>query len=164
MRDGKGGLYEGGVRVCAFATWDGHIPAGTRIQEPLHIVDWYPTLLKLAGASLQQKLPIDGQDAWPTIAQGKASPHQEILLNTAPNSGALRVGDWKLKLSKIGTTGETVELFNLRDDLSVRNNLAASHPGKVKELRARYERWARQAAPPKALTQSKTRNRARNRR
>ena len=50
LRAGKGSLYEGGVRVPACATWAGHIPAGAVIKEPLHVVDWYPTLLKLAGA------------------------------------------------------------------------------------------------------------------
>jgi arylsulfatase A-like enzyme len=41
-------------------------------------VDWYPTLLKLAGATLDQALPLDGRDAWPTIARGEPSPHAEI--------------------------------------------------------------------------------------
>ena len=51
------------------------------------MVDWYPTLLKLAGASLEQKLPLDGRDVWPTIAEGKPSPHEEILLNATPRAG-----------------------------------------------------------------------------
>src|SRR5437879_265702 len=96
LRAGKGTLYEGGTRVPAFATWDGHIKPGTIVNQPLHMVAWYPTLLKLAGASLEQKLPLDGRDAWPTIADGKPSPHEEILLNATPTSGAIRVGDWKL--------------------------------------------------------------------
>jgi arylsulfatase A-like enzyme len=50
LRGEKAGLYEGGVRVPAFATWDGHIRPGTEVKAPLHMVDWYPTLLKLAGA------------------------------------------------------------------------------------------------------------------
>ena len=50
LREGKGTHYEGGVRVAAFATWDGKIPMGSEVNEMLHIADWYPTLLKLAGA------------------------------------------------------------------------------------------------------------------
>jgi len=50
LRAGKHTLYEGGTRVAAFATWDGKINAGSAVSEPLHMVDWYPTLLKLAGA------------------------------------------------------------------------------------------------------------------
>ena len=171
LRAGKSTLYEGGVRVAAFATWDGHIKAGSTVNAALHITDWYPTLLKLAGASLDQKLAIDGRDAWPAITVGAASPHDEILLNSAPNKGALRVGDWKLVLNGSATddeaddnratspndpkppvlraTTEVVELFNLAKDPGEKQNLASEQPEKVKELRARYAALARQAVPPK---------------
>jgi arylsulfatase A-like enzyme len=167
LRAAKGTVYEGGTRVCAFATWDGHIKPG-KTSEPLHIVDWYPTLLKLAGAKLEQKLPLDGLDAWSTIADGKPSPHKEILINTAPNSGAIRVGDWKYvvhtgaddpdgepapKKKKNVVSGE--ELFNLADDLSEKKNLAKEMPEKVKELKARYDFYAKQAVAPKAKPKSK---------
>lgn len=151
LRGGKSGLYEGGVRVCAFATWEGKIPAGKRLAQPLHIVDWYPTLVKLAGGSLaaeRQKLPLDGRDLWPTLVAGAPSPHEEILLNAAPKSGAIRVGDWKLKLRRTAR-GEQVELFDLATDIAEAHNLAEANPERVKELRARYERLAAQAVPPK---------------
>lgn len=151
LRAGKGTLYEGGVRVCAFATWDGHIKPGTTVDEPLHVVDWYPTLLNLAGGSLQQKRPIDGRDAWATIAEGEKGPHDEILINAEPTRGAIRVGAWKLVLSG-GPRREraaTVELFNVIEDPGEETNLAERHPEKLKELVARYEAYAREAAPPK---------------
>jgi arylsulfatase A-like enzyme len=163
LRAGKGTLYEGGVRVCAFATWEGRINANTVVNQPLHMVDWYPTLLKLAGAPLEQKLPLDGRDAWPTIAEGKPSPHEEILLNTTPVNGAIRVGDWKLVLNgsrrdmgdgddPAGGGDESsrlVELFNLADDPGEKNNLAKQNAAKVTELRDRYDALSRQAAAPK---------------
>lgn len=99
LRGAKGTLYDGGTRVAAFAAWDKHIPAGSAVTEPLHMVDWYATLVTLAGGSLQQKLPLDGRDAWATISQGKPSPHDEILINTTPNNGAIRAGHWKLILN-----------------------------------------------------------------
>src|SRR4051812_22749758 len=64
FRAGKGTLYEGGVRVCAFVTWDGRIKPGNHVDEPMHMVDWYPTLLKLTSAHVEQKLPLDGRDIW----------------------------------------------------------------------------------------------------
>lgn len=160
LRASKATLYEGGVRVAACVNWPGRITAGTVISEPLHIVDWYPTLLKLAGASLKQKLPLDGRDLWATLTAGKPSPHQEILLNATPNTGAIRVGDWKLVLNgrvqadeNDGAGGasqtELVELFNLAVDPYERHNLAAQRADKVKELRARYAALAAQAVPPK---------------
>ncbi|MBI5383111.1 MAG: arylsulfatase [Verrucomicrobia bacterium] len=173
FRAGKGTLYEGGVRVCAFATWDGHLKPGSVVNEPMHIVDWYSTLLKLAGAPLDQKLPLDGKDIWPTLAQGRPSPHAEILLNTTPRSGAIRLGDWKLVLNgSVATTegedGDTpatpqpvrragaarrgndaVELFNLAQDPYEKSNLATTQPDKVKELRTRYDALAKEAAAPR---------------
>ena len=175
LRAGKGTLYEGGTRVVAFATWDGVIAAGSTVKEPLHIVDWYPTLLKLGGASLEQKLPLDGRDAWPAITQNAASPHGFILLNTTPSNGAIRMGDWKLVLGgniadsedgggetkKKGkkknamAKGENVELFNLASDPNEKTNLAASQPEKVAELRAKLAELAAQAVPPKSVPMEK---------
>jgi arylsulfatase A-like enzyme len=161
LRAGKATVYEGGVRVCACATWDGHIKAGGTVTEPLHMVDWYPTLLKLAGAKGEQKLPLDGLDMWPTLAEGKPTPHKEILLNATPNGGAIRVGDWKLMINGGRQDGdnpapkktagpEVVELFDLAADVSESKNLAAEHPDKVKALRARYEAYLKEAVPPRA--------------
>ena len=169
LRAGKATLYEGGTRVCACVAWEGRIKPGSAISEPMHMVDWYPTLLKLAGASLDQKLLLDGRDILPVLTQGKPSPHEEILLNTSPRAGAIRVGDWKLVLNgSVGTSEEDdespapargkkaarrnqppkVELFNLAQDLSEKHDLAAENPEKLKELRARYDAFAKQAAKP----------------
>ena len=158
LRAGKATLYEGGVRVAALANWEGKIKAGTIVNESLHIVDWYPTILKLAGANPEQKLALDGLDAWPTIAEGKSSPHKDILLNTTPNNGAIRMGDWKLVINgnrndeggkKDKIDGERIELFNLALDIGEKTNLAKESPEKVKELRMRYDELAKQAIAPK---------------
>jgi arylsulfatase A-like enzyme len=170
FRAGKGTLYEGGVRVCGMMAWEGHIRPGTVVEAPLHIVDLFPTLLKLAGASLDQKLPLDGRDAWPAIARGEPSPHDAILLNTTPHSGALRMGDWKLVLNGNRPTSDDeaglppakgrsnapraeppalVELFNLAKDPYEKTNVANDQTAMVAEMRARYDALARQAIPPK---------------
>lgn len=166
-RAGKGTVYEGGVRVAAFAKWEGQIKPGSVVTQPLHIVDWYPTLLKLAGAKPEQPLPLDGRDAWPTITSGAPSPHEDILLNTAPKGGAIRVGDWKLVINGSATVhdddeqetstgaGAKVELFNLIDDPSEKENLASAQPEKVKQLRVRYDTYAREAVPPKSRPKAK---------
>jgi arylsulfatase A-like enzyme len=164
-RAGKGTLYEGGVRVAAFATWDGHIPAGSTVTEPIHMVDWYPTLLKLCGASPEQPLPVDGLDVWPTLTRGKPSPHDAILLNTTPRTGAVRAGDWKLVVRhgdddpddpRAGEVGEqSIELFNLKDDPYELKNLADREPRKVEELRRTLAAYARQAVPPKSRPRPK---------
>ena len=160
FRAGKGSLYEGGVRACAFANWPGQIRSNTVVEAPLHIVDWHPTLLKLAGAKPKQELALDGRDCWPALTKGAASPHQEILINASPLGGAIRTGDWKLVINgqrrtpgnddwrKAVSEEEEVELFNLAEDPSEKENLAERHPDKVRDLRARYEALARQQATP----------------
>jgi arylsulfatase A-like enzyme len=143
LRAGKGTIYEGGVRVCAAVCWPGHIPSGKVINEPLHIVDWFPTLVKLVGGSLDQPLLLDGYDIWPVLTQGARSPHESILLcGTTPSETALRMGDWKL-LHRI--KGD--ELFNLAADISEKNDLAGQQPAKVNELRARLDKWFVNALP-----------------
>ena len=94
-RDGKGSLYEGALRVVAFANWPDRIQAGV-VGEVMHAVDLYPTLLNLAGAQRDQLKPLDGIDMWRTISQGAASPRKEVLLNVEDFRGGIRIGDWKL--------------------------------------------------------------------
>jgi arylsulfatase I/J len=159
-RAGKGTLYEGGVRVAAFATWDGHIPGSSKTSEPMHIVDWYPTLVKLCGASADEsQLPLDGRDIWPTLTEGKPTPHDAILLNTTPNVGAIRMGQWKLIARKAEDdadggparklAGTPTELFDLEADPYETTNLAEKHRDKVAQLQAKLDEFARQASPSK---------------
>ncbi len=144
LREGKGTIYEGGVRVCAFATWPGKIPAGKVIDQPLHIIDWYPTMLLRAGASLEQKLPLDGKDIWPVLTSEAKSPHEAILLSsTQPGLAAVRAGDWKLihrrspgaKKKKAPATMPEFQLYHLGEDLGETKNLAESQPQKVAEMK-----------------------------
>lgn len=169
----KSSLYEGGVRSPGLASWPGHIKPGTVVKEPLHIVDLFPTFVNAAGGSLDQKLPLDGRDIMPVLAGGKPSPHEDILINALSlNEGALRMGDWKLVLNgNDGVTpghdletgertkvekkpkqekggGQKVELFNLRDDPGETKDLSTALPEKVKELRLRYDAYAKAAATP----------------
>ncbi len=164
LRAGKGTIYEGGIRVCAFANWPGHIPVAT-VKEPIHAIDWYPTLLKLAGASTEQKLKPDGLDIWPVLTSGAKSPHDAILLmGTVPGKAAIRMGDWKLLRNPSEVDAEEaddksaaagLELYNLAEDISEKKNLAASNPEKVKELNTRLDELLKDAVPPGAPSPAK---------
>ncbi|MFM8931073.1 MAG: arylsulfatase B [Gemmataceae bacterium] len=146
-RAGKGTLYEGGVRVAAFATWPGKIKPG-EIDQPLHVVDWYPTLVKLAGGKLTQAKPLDGVDLWPVLTGKAGAVQREILINTTENGGAIRVGDHKLVVA-----GKKVELFNLKQDPGEKTNLAESESSRVRELSDRLEKFRREAVPSKQKPQ-----------
>ena len=170
LRDFKGSIYEGGTRAAAFATWPGRIPADKHVTQPMHMVDWYPTLIKLAGGTLDQKLPVDGLDVWPMLTKGAPTPHDAILSvsTQGPTRAAVRMGDWKLMVSgnadadsgeddgatkakKKGKAAagkyEPVALYNLADDPSESKNLAAAQPDRVKAMRARLAELLKGAAP-----------------
>ena len=103
------------------------------------------------------------------MAERRPSPHEEILLNAAPEGGAIVAHPWKLivrtsprKLKSAdrgqpeatspdqpAATVSGAELYHLADDPAERDNLAQQRPDKVKELLGRYQRLAAQAAPPK---------------
>ena len=134
-RGGKGDLYEGGTRVASLVNWPGQIKPGTVVDQMMHVVDYYPTLVKLAGGSLDKGKPLDGLDMWPTIGNGKPSPHQEVVHNVEIFRGAVRQGDWKLFWR--ATPPSKVELFNMPQDPGERNNVADQNPDKVSELRNR---------------------------
>lgn len=167
LRAGKGTLYEGGARVCACVSWPGKIPSGITIDGSFHIVDLYPTFLRLAGAPTEQPLAPDGIDIWASLASGAPSPRTEILINAKPDSGAIRIGDWKLVLNgnrsaadedepktRMGKRGKkaaaaaAVELFDLANDIGEKTNRAEEMPERVAELRSRYDALAAQATPP----------------
>lgn len=142
LRDFKGSLYEGGIRTCGFATWPGRVPAGGRTAEPIHTVDWFPTLVSLAGGGLDAGPPLDGRDIWPVIARGAKSPHDAILVATGPARAALRMGDWKL----IATGGRN-ELYDLANDPGERDDRAATEPDRVRAMRTKLAELLAEAVP-----------------
>jgi arylsulfatase A-like enzyme len=151
-RDGKGMLYEGGTRVVALANWPGHIRPGSVVDQPMHMVDMYPTLAGLAGAPLGKNKPLDGMDFWPTLSTGKPSPREEVIYDIEPFRVAVRTGDWKLVWRTV--LPSKVELFNLAQDPAEKINLSDQHPQKVAELQQRAEALAREAAPPLFLQEA----------
>jgi arylsulfatase A-like enzyme len=161
LREFKGTIYEGGTRAAAFAHWPGHVPAGKTIEGAMHIIDWYPTLIGLAGGSLKQALPIDGKDVWPMITKAEKSPHKAILSVSTRgiSQAAIRMGDWKLIVAggveaadgmqqKQPKKYEPVSLFNLVEDPGESRNLATTYPDKVAELRKELSLLLKDAVAP----------------
>ena len=150
-RGGKGLLYEGGTRVAALANWPGHIKPGD-VKEMIHVVDMFPTLATLAGANVNKGKPLDGVDVWASISEGKPSPRQEVVYNIEPFRGGVREGDWKL----IWRTPlpSALELYNIPQDPSEKNNLAEKNPQKVAELQKRIEQLSKESAKSLFLLQA----------
>ncbi|MFG0328090.1 MAG: arylsulfatase [Phycisphaerales bacterium JB037] len=144
-RDGKGSLYEGGTRVCAFVNWPGRIRPGPN-DGLIHAVDLFPTFASLAGATPEKDRPLDGINVWRTLKDRAESPRTEVIYNIEPFRAAIRQGDWKLVWRAMLPT--RVELFDLRNDPSETTNLASQHPALVAELQARVDALAADAKPP----------------
>ena len=149
-RDGKGTLFEGGCRVAACANWPGHIQSGITADGMIHVVDMYPTIAALAGASTAKCIqPLDGLNVWDTISAGKPSPRTEIVYNVEPFRGGVREGDWKLIWRTLIPT--SVDLYNLAEDPYEKNNVAVAHPDKVAAMQDRLNALGKESAKPLAL-------------
>ncbi len=157
LRSGKGCLYEGGVRVAWIARWPGKIPTGTT-DTPVISVDVMPTLLELGGGKAPDKQPLDGVSLVECLKSGgKKAPERDLFWHfpgylgagkgswrTTP-AGAIRSGDWKL--IEFFEDGKK-ELYNLKDDVSQKTDLAAKQPEKVKELHGKLVAWRKAVNAP----------------
>jgi arylsulfatase A len=150
LRSGKGFAYEGGLRVPLLVKAPGVTRAGSVSDVPVITQDWFPTLLALAGAdAAASRTALDGVNLVPLL-QGQARlprnelfwhyPHYWNGTNVSPFSVA-RVGDWKLIRFY---ESDREELYDLRQDLSETNDLAAQQPEKRQELGARLDRWLKE--------------------
>jgi len=101
-----------------------------------------PTLLAIAGSQTAPSKPFDGKNAWATLAEGRPSPHEDLLINVELYRGAIRKGPWKLV--KTATLPGKTELFDLSKDAGEKNNVAEQNPEVVKDLEARLVAYARQ--------------------
>jgi arylsulfatase A-like enzyme len=149
----KSWYHEGGIRVPCAIRWPGRIRPGSGTDEMLHVVDLFPTFCRLAGANADKGLPLDGKDAWATIASGAPSPRDEIVHSLQ----VIRQGDWKFieKGASYYTWPEQpLQLYNIRVDPYEQDNQAAAHPEIVEKLRARlayHKKFAREEETPEKI-------------
>lgn len=130
LRGQKGTLYEGGIRVCAFAHWPGRL-AARKSMVPMHAVDWLPTVAALVGFEPPAGAGWDGINQWPVLANGGGGGHDRTIYIATKRGHALRHGPWKL----IEPARGAPEVFNLADDPYEKQDLAGARPEKVEELR-----------------------------
>ena len=159
LRGGKGMLYEGGVRVPYIMRWAGKIPPGGTSEEPILSVDLYPTLLEVAGARPPADHVLDGE-SWlaNAISGGKTRLKRDAIFwhfpgylgasegnwRTTPVS-AIRMGDYKLLEF---FEDKHIELYNLRADISQKNDLAKTEPETASKLHGRLKQWREEINAP----------------
>jgi uncharacterized sulfatase len=165
LRAGKGSCYEGGIRVPMIVRWPGVAKPGLTCRTPVHAVDLMPTFFAMAGARPPAGYVMDGVDVAPLLTgrslPGRAlywyMPFYDIRWLATP-SAVMREGDWKL-IESFGDTideergaeyriGHKLELYNLRDDLSEKNNLAVRMPERAAAMQKKLHAWIRSSGNP----------------
>ena len=142
MRGKKTDTYEGGVRVPGFAVWPGRI-AAAEVSEPVHVVDWMPTLAALVGA--EAVAATDGLDLADLLfgyARPAPRPPRELywVWSSGSNRRALRYGDWKVVRygKQEPQRPADWQLFHLAEDPKEQRDLAAEQPEVLADMHRRY--------------------------
>ncbi len=143
-REGKGSLYEGGVRVVALAHWPDRLKKSV-VTSMVHVTDMYPTLLNLAGGKREQPKKLDGFDVWGAVTASSINPRREMLINVEDFRGAIRIGEWKLIAR--ATLPSRIKLFNIANDPGETANQAEAYPDRVRELYGKLNGYAYDMAP-----------------
>jgi len=139
FRGQKRSLEEGGIRMPAAVRWPGRVPAGRTFDQPVHMMDVFPTFVAAAGGTADPAWKVDGLnllDIW----QGKAGlPERTLFWQWKAEGHDMRAamrGDFKL----LDISGSKF-LYNVREDPGERRTLAAEHPDMFKRLQAELEAW-----------------------
>ncbi len=143
LRGFKQQEYEGGVHVPFIVSWPGRLSKGGACAVPVVSFDILPTALAAAGIDPPKDRILDGKNILPALEGKTGKLHESVCWNSGDGDWAIRYGDWKLVGIK-----DSVELFNLKDDLSETTDLAGKHPEKVRQLKKIYNAWLDEMAEP----------------
>jgi len=146
LRNGKGSIYEGGIRVPMMWAWKGHIPPGTVSDAIVGHIDIYPTILDLLGLKKRPDQIMDGISIAPVLtAKGNITRNEFFIFSPFRHTEGdvcVRSGDFKLIRSFLPDVPR--QLYNLRTDIGETKNLADQMPDKVRELDAMIDRFLAQ--------------------
>lgn len=141
LRDYKQSVYEGGIRIPFMISWPGHLRPNTVSNEPVIFADIMPTIAAAVGA--QMPAGRDGRNMLPVLTgKAKGPLHEALFWDGAEEKTAVRSGRWKL----VNNRGK-IELFDLEQDVSEKNDLAAQKPEIVAQLRQKFDAWSKTNAP-----------------
>ena len=133
--------FRGGCNTPFIAYWPGKIKAGSITDQPGHIVDIAPTFIDLMGIEYPDSIegyppiPLPGESLLPVFF-GKQRKEPDFFISGITPFRMFRMGDYKI----VRVNNGPWELYNVKDDPTELNNLAAENPKKVKELAAEYEK------------------------
>ena len=157
FRSAKSNHYEGGSRVPLIVHWPGKTKAGALSHEVVSGIDIYPTVLNMVQANKPKDHILDGRDFSPLLKQESAKLKKRDLFFYQPvynhkafgdASVTVRRGDWKFIYYFVE---ENFELFNLKDDISEKNDLAAQNPEMCQELKKACFTWMDDTDAPRMV-------------
>lgn len=142
--------FHGGTATPAIIHWPAGIDKtkeGTINRQPCHFLDIMPTCIELAQATYPttynghtiKPLCNEGRSILPLLQGEGVWEGERVLFWEHEEGRAVRKGDWRLTALK----GAGWQLFNLKNDLSETNNVAAEYPEKVRELKTLWNNWAK---------------------
>ena len=143
----KKDTFEGGIHVPFIVRYPKMVPAGTNNYVPAHVIDVLPTIIDLCGGTAPDTYsgrkvnPMNGVSMRSVMGGGTAPIHDKLCWEHYGNC-AIRKGDWKL-VHKDSFKKDVWELYNIKQDPTELNNLAAGNPKLVEELLADYNQWAK---------------------
>ena len=140
LREGKGRIYEGGQRVPLMVRWPGQVESGSISDSIVGPIDLYPTILEAAGLEKPKEHIVDGESIVP-ILKHTGKLNRQAYFTWFPHlipAVSVRQGDWKLirRFEPHPKYPETVELYNLKNDVGETRNLAGKMSKKVDDLQA----------------------------
>lgn len=150
LSEGKGWMYEGGVREPLIIKWQGVIEPNSICDVPITSTDFYPTILEMAGLSLLHEQHCDGVSFLPALT-GSGKIEREAIFWHYPHYGnqggtpsaSVRSGNYKLIEF---FEDEHLELYNLNEDISEKNNIANDCPDITKMLKEMLKEWQNQVS------------------
>jgi arylsulfatase A len=146
LRGFKGMLYEGGLRVPWIVRWPGKVQPGTTNSTPVISTDCYPTILEAVGLAPTPNHSLDGKSLLPLLVQSSGWERDTLYFHY-PNyafhkqnrlGSALREGDYKLIKNY---DDDSLELYDLRQDLGEKDNLAEKLPELANRLAGKLDAW-----------------------
>jgi len=145
LRCGKGWIYEGGIREPAIIKWPGKVKGGTTSDAVITSMDFYPTILEMAGLPLRPDLHSDGQSLVPLLRNKISKVHEAVYFHYPHRSnqkggpsGAIREGDYKLI---VFFDDNNLELYNIKEDIGEQNNLAELLPERRDQMLKNLQQW-----------------------
>lgn len=156
LRGRKGGTWEGGIRVPFLAQWKSQLPAGKTYERPIIALDILPTSVAAAGGTIDPRWNLDGVNLLPHFDGSAKGPPHEALYWKFGTQWAIRRGNWKLLQAREGKGGSIqiakegpIRLFNIKEDISEKNDQAAAKPNHVAKLHRQWKAWATGLPEPK---------------